>query len=338
MIARPRPMMNVKDVLRRNVPLSALLAWRRLKARDLVDGWARRDCFAEVPVDLRKIRLFRRESFPESGPVPWLDRDGALERIAEKLAAGEITDVEAALCRRWSRDGYVLLEGFFDPDFVDGTWAAVEEAVASGKLPVPFEAMTEDEPYEGRFQDLHQRVPEVGEILRHPGILDLIRLLFGREVHPFQTIAFFAGSQQPEHSDAAHMTTYPQGYLVGTWAAMEDIHPDSGPLVYYPGSHRLPYYSAGDVGIEPRESVLDFYGAYSGKYEPFIQQVIRRQGCEPVVFTPRKGDVLVWHANLLHGGTARRDPARSRKSVVCHYFARGAICYHDISAGLARLD
>nr|WP_321984985.1 hypothetical protein [uncultured Lichenicoccus sp.] len=29
--------------------------------------------------------------------------------------------------------------------------------------------------------------------------------------------------------------TYPLGYLAATWTAFEDIHPDSGPLVYYPG-------------------------------------------------------------------------------------------------------
>jgi len=44
------------------------------------------------------------------------------------------------------------------------------------------------------------------------------------------------------------MTTYPEGYLVGAWVAVEDIHPDSGPLVYYPGSHRLPYYLSKEVG------------------------------------------------------------------------------------------
>ena len=47
------------------------------------------------------------------------------------------------------------------------------------------------------------------------------------------------GSQQGAHSDSIHMTTYPIGYLSAAWIAFEDIHPDSGPQLFYPGSHRL---------------------------------------------------------------------------------------------------
>jgi hypothetical protein len=36
-----------------------------------------------------------------------------------------------------------------------------------------------------------------------------------------------------------------------------------------------------------------------------------------------KADVLIWHANLLHGGSMRRDLRLSRKAVVCHFFGKG---------------
>ena len=45
----------------------------------------------------------------------------------------------------------------------------------------------------------------------------------------------------------------------------------------------------------------------------------------------KKGDVLLWHANLLHGAEVRRDLTLSRKALVCHYFAEGVDCYHDLS-------
>lgn len=328
----------MKDQLRRRAPLTAILAWRRFKNRPLLNAWAKRPCFAEEPLDLEALRLFRREHFPPSGPLPWLDRDDALEAIDRRLRSGEITDLEASLCRKWHRDGFVHLAGFLAPDFVDGIWQQVEAAVESGTLPVSMGAMVEGGPYEDRFQDLHMRVPEVADLLRHNGMLQILQLLLGRPIHPFQTIAFFAGSQQPEHSDSIHMTTFPESYLVGTWTAMEDIHVDSGPLIYYPGSHRWPFYSARDAGITERESVVDYQQAYYEKYEPFIQDIIRQRRAEALHFTPNQGDVLMWHANLLHGGTPRKDPARSRKSVVCHYIARDAVCYHDISGSLARAE
>lgn len=328
--------MSLRNTLRNTAPLELILSRRRFGARRLIRAYAGRKCLAEVPPDLRRTKLFRRESFPPSGPVPWLDRPDAETRIDARLAAGEITAPEAELCRSWSRNGFVTLEGFRTTSTVDRVWSAVEDAVRSGRVGVPLEEMREDGPYEGRLLDLHLEVPQLGEIASHPRTLALVELLLGTDVRPLQTLAFFAGSEQAAHSDSVHMTTYPESFLAGAWTAMETIEPDSGPLVYYPGSHRLPFYSSRDVGITVRESLFDCYGAYSRKYEPFIQSLIEREGLEPAVFTPRQGSVLLWHANLLHGGSPRQTPSRSRKSVVCHYVARDAVCYHDLSASLAR--
>ena len=44
--------------------------------------------------------------------------------------------------------------------------------------------------------------------------------------------------------------------------------------------------------------------------------------------------MLIWHANLLHGGSPVKDPKRTRKALVCHFFARGAVCYHDLTGTL----
>ncbi len=39
-----------------------------------------------------------------------------------------------------------------------------------------------------------------------------------------------------------HFNSIPQRFMCGVWVAMEDIAPDNGPLHYYPGSHKLPFY------------------------------------------------------------------------------------------------
>ncbi len=314
-----------------------ILAHRSLKARKFLKTYDQSTFFAEKPVDLRRMKLYRREYFPSGGPVPWLDRPDADQSIDKKLARGDLSEEQAEQCRFYSKNGYLILERFHDPDFLDSTWKAVERAVRSGGLPVTLDSMTEGD-YEERFQDLHSRVPEVKEVLRHSPTVDVLKLLLGREIRPFQTLLFFKGSEQQDHSDSVHMTTYPEGYLAATWTAMEDVSPESGPLVYYPGSHKLPYYLSNDVGISPRECLLNHAAAYSQRYEPFMQELIKEEGLERVVFTPKKGDMLIWHANLLHGGTPRKARGLSRKSVVCHYFAHGAVSYHDLSGFLARPD
>ena len=49
------------------------------------------------------------------------------------------------------------------------------------------------------------------------------------------------GSEQAAHSDSIHMTTHPLGYMTAAWIALEEMTPDNGPLIYHPGSHKLPY-------------------------------------------------------------------------------------------------
>src|SRR3569833_2090164 len=138
-----------------------------------------------------------------------------------------------------------------------------------------------------------------------------------REPRPLQTIASHKGSQQPDHSDSIHMTTYPLGYLTAAWIAFEDIHPDCGPLVYYPGSHRLPYVFSRDVGISEEDFKREGYRPYHAKYEPRIREMVEKAEIEPHYFHAKKGDVLIWHANLVHGGAERRKLELSRRSVVC---------------------
>lgn len=283
-------------------------------------------------VDLARMTQFRRSTFPaDGGPVPWLDQPDAEARIAERLASGEITAQEAELCRKWARDGYVILDGFYARDHMDRTWGEYEAAIAAGEAVPPAQPIYEGDPLPGRLLNVHFFVPAMDEMLHEPRINRVMSVLLGARAKPFQTIIGHKASQQMEHSDSIHMTTYPAGYLAATWIAYEDIHPYSGPLVYYPGSHKLPYLLSEDLGIPAGAG----YGAYNTHYEPTIQRVIAEHGLKPAHFLAKKGDILVWHANLLHGGSKLADGKLSRKALVCHYFAEGVVCYHDLVGTLA---
>ena len=191
--------------------------------------------FADEPVNLLKISAFRAENFPYSGPYPWLDRPDALEQIEGKAQRGELTAEEAGQCRHWVADGYIILKGLIDPDTLDEVWNSYEAAVSEGKIALAPEPAGSGDPYPGRFLNPHRKCGAFCRITKRPELLHWIRILMEREPKLLQTIASHKGSQQAPHSDSIHMTTYPLGYLTAAWIAMEDIHPDSGPLVYYPG-------------------------------------------------------------------------------------------------------
>lgn len=292
--------------------------------------------FAEKAVKISKLPAFRAEHFPYAGPYPWLDRPDALEQIEEKLRAGEITAGEAEQCRYWHAHGYIVLEKLFDDETLDAVWASYERAAGAGKIKLAAEPAGEGDPYPGRYLNPHKKAAQFCRILKNTALLHWIRVLMEREPKPLQTIASHKGSEQGVHSDSIHMTTYPLGYLSAAWIAFEDIHPESGPLVYYPGSHRLPYVFSKDVGISEAEFKNAGYRSYQEKYEPFIQDLIARHEIQPEYFHANRGDVLIWHANLLHGGSKRRDLKYSRKAVVCHFFVKGAFVYHDLAAARSR--
>lgn len=302
------------------------------------DGDFRKYYFADVAVDLNAVAEFRNDAFPRSGPACWLDQPDALLAVERKLAEQRITAAEAEICRKWVVDGYYIAPNLIEDGLLDRVWDAYEKAIRDGVVAVDPESHGDGDPYPGRKLDPHLQVPEIVSLQGHPDVLRICDLLLGKPTIPFQTIMGHKGSAQRAHSDAIHMTTYPLGFLVANWVAFEDIHPDSGPLEYYPKSHRLlPYLLSGDVGIGPREFKKKGYSVYCDQYEPAIQRYLAAYGLSPQFFCARKGDVLFWHANLVHGGSARKDLNHSRRALVCHYFAKGAVTYHDLSGNPSRL-
>jgi len=288
--------------------------------------------FADVKIDATKMSSFRFEQFPYEGPYPWLDQPDALEQISEKVKSGRISEADAALCKYWIENGYIILKNAINAQTLDDVWAAYEKSIQNGTITLQPEKICEEDPHPGRYLDPHMKVPEICNVMRHPEILRWIQLLMDRTPAPFQTITCHKGSQQGEHSDSIHMTTYPLGYLTAAWIAFEDIHPDCGPLVYYPGSHRWPYIFSKDVGISEKEFQEKGYAIYHERYEPKIKELIEKYKIPPHYFHAEKGDVLIWHANLVHGGSPRKNPLLSRHALVCHYFVEGAVCYHDLAS------
>jgi ectoine hydroxylase-related dioxygenase (phytanoyl-CoA dioxygenase family) len=288
--------------------------------------------FGELPADFigaPRVRIGHKEritarDFPPAGPAPWLDRSDAEIAVATAIRDGRLSRDEGEACAQFSRQGYFTAERLVPESVIDAAMDAYARARRDGTL--------HNENGDRRYLNPHCKVSTVDALMRHPGILRWVDVLLGRPHIAFQSIGSEWGSEQLEHSDAVHMTTYPLGYLVAAWVACEDVHPDSGPLMYYPGSHRLPYYLSHEVGIAPTEFRDRSYACYAEKYEPFIQRVIASSGLQREVFLPKKGDVLFWHHNLLHGGSPIKDAGLTRRAFVFHYFAKGAFCYQDLAS------
>lgn len=164
-----------------------------------------------------------------------------------------------------------------------------------------------------RLQDLWTVITEVRELATNTYILNILEFLFNDKPRPFQTLNFPVGTQQSVHSDALHFNSDPFGKMCGVWIALEDIEPSSGPLFYYPKSHLLPGLSEEVLGFMP---VSDNYS----KVIEYWENQIRDNNLQRKEAIIKKGQALIWHANLLHGGMPRTNSYLSRHSQVTHYY------------------
>lgn len=185
---------------------------------------------------------------------------------------------------------------------------------------------------QGHYPDLDRRVaeawyfePAVRDLACAPRILEVLRLLYGREPIPFQTLNFDAGSEQAAHSDEVHFSSEPRHFMAGAWIALEDTDDDNGPIVVYPGSHLLP-----DLGMAPLGLPSD-KSAYS-EYETRIAELMESLELERHEVRMRKGQVLIWATNLIHAGAANRDATRTRHSQVTHYFFDDGLYYFPMTS------
>ncbi len=147
----------------------------------------------------------------------------------------------------------------------------------------------------------------------------LLRQLYGREPLPFQTLNFPIGTEQKVHSDTIHFQSDPPSYMCGVWMALEDIDRENGPLIYYPGSHKLPLVTTEHFAPSPG---FEHYPVY----EKVIEKLVKDRELMPHYAVLKKGLCFVWSANLLHGGSVHRDKGRTRHSQVTHFFFEG--CQH----------
>ncbi len=255
------------------------------------------------------------------GEIPWMDKEVSAEEIRKKVEAKDFKpEVNNALLS-WKENGFAILPKFFDEKTVDSINKELETLLKEKKVEF---TLGNKVMFANKASELIKGITVKKELT------DILDFILGRRVIPFQTINFITGSQQHAHSDSIHMTTYPLGYLVAIWVALEDVTEDSGPLSYYPGSHKLPYLL--NDGYERGGNVFTV-GADSNylKYEEKIGEVVKQNSIPKQIFTAKKGDVLIWHANLIHGGEKITRPGATRKSMVVHYFAEDVIKYHEIT-------
>ncbi len=259
---------------------------------------------------------------------PWMDGIISEKDIQNHPLFGRFPEAIENQLLSWNKNGFIIWENFLDAETVETVNTEMDELLAQNKIDFNYTHT--------KIFNAYQKSYTIRKIIKEHRLLELLHFILDKKVLPFQTINFFKGSEQQAHSDSIHMSTFPNGYLIAAWIALEDISTEQGPVFYYPGSHQLPYITNADYPNASNKWLLD--GDANIKYEQKIQSVIEENQLTKSTFTAKKGDLLIWHANLLHGGEPVLNADLTRKSMVTHYFADNVICYHEISQRPAIFD
>jgi ectoine hydroxylase len=260
------------------------------------------------------------KDFPDRESRAWLDVGDSAVLAPQKEGFRQFPPHIQQQIVDWSAKGYMVLGQHFSAETCDAINADIDRMLQQGTLHFK---------NGNKLMFANKRSALIRQTTKDPLLHNLLNFLLDKEMVPFQTINFISGSGQRAHSDSVHMTTYPLGYLVAIWIALEDVSADSGPLFYYPGSHKLPYLLNNEWNAG--SSFLSLGKQDYPDYEDMVEELIAKNNFPREELIAKKGDVLIWHANLVHGGAPIRNPALTRKSMVVHYYASDVIKYHEIS-------
>ncbi|MCF8007932.1 MAG: phytanoyl-CoA dioxygenase family protein [Methylovulum sp.] len=251
----------------------------------------------------------------------WIDHTDWKHSLEKKMLSNE----DKALVEKFISDGYIVIEGGASNSAIDAFQRKIEAGFLEGNpdllyqihgqqqanpLAVPVDRLGT------RVVDSFVPLTEALELFSSPSLIHFLQIIFESSPLLFQSLSFDQGSQQGLHQDTAYVVVDSPLQLAACWIALEDVIEGAGELEYAPGSHRLPDWNFGGDRKHwiPSEDGADIHTEWS----KFLVQEAKNMGGTKK-FLAKKGDILIWHADLAHGGTPVTRPELTRQSLVGHF-------------------
>jgi ectoine hydroxylase-related dioxygenase (phytanoyl-CoA dioxygenase family) len=235
--------------------------------------------------------------------------------------------------RQFEDEGYVILRGAFSPtavaalrDHLDWLWDHRQE---QGDLPIDIYFDTPEEariffrkapeqarqsPY--KILDLHLQDELVRQACTEPRLMGAVAGALGAHPLVCNTLLFEWGSQQYPHFDTFFMPSKTKNMMAASWLALDRVTEANGPVYYYPGSHKI------DPFVFSHGKTTAIFSELKTSAADHIARIVDEYGLKQTFFLADPGDVLIWHAQLLHGGAAIHDRSLRRRSLVTHYWTQ----------------
>ncbi|MDE1174719.1 MAG: FkbM family methyltransferase [Parvibaculaceae bacterium] len=250
----------------------------------------------------------------------WLDRRDWVKALVQRKLDPQLT----ADIQHFAEHGFAVLEGAASSEAIVNFQSAISHAFREGNADVLFQHSGSAEttrltgPIDRRgtrVVDAFVPLPAALDLFATPRLLSFLEAVFAEQALLFQSLSFDQGSEQGLHKDTAYVVVDRPHELVACWIALEDVAEGSGELIYSPGSHRDPDFTFGDGRSYWQPSVDG--PAMHNEWAHRLRAQAQARGIRR--FTARKGDILIWHAALTHGGDQIHDSTLTRQSLVGHF-------------------
>lgn len=233
----------------------------------------------------------------------------------------------------WQEQGYLYIAEFYSAPEIDRINALIEQLWKQRKqlgpeyvIDIFVESDKErrvyfcDAPNDARnapykLNDLFLSNAEIRQAVAGERLAPILAELLDGLPMICNSLNFEFGSQQDYHFDTFYMPSPTPNKMVASWLALEDATPMNGPLTYYPGSHKIPPYHFSNGSTIIMENEMP-------EFRKYMKEQIEQRGLQPATLEANKGDLLIWHSQLFHGGSPILDKTKTRKSLVTHYFTK----------------
>jgi ectoine hydroxylase-related dioxygenase (phytanoyl-CoA dioxygenase family) len=250
-----------------------------------------------------------------------VERPAVFERPEFLAGANAIEDpVVREHVVRIVTDGYTVIPASVDERLIDEALTAFHDWKARNSEALKAFC---------KFDDKLDRIINIQETLgvfkqlftRNRTALAVQDYLFQGDTCLYTSLFFEVGTQQAVHRDIPLFWTKPANYYFGTWLALEDTDTANGPLLVVPGSHKLPLLDREAIARRKYANLSDIKDIDEDlwdMYQSSLQKLCSERGLPTLEVHVRKGDTIIWHPLLVHGGAAITDKARTRRSFIVH--------------------
>lgn len=169
------------------------------------------------------------------------------------------------------------------------------------------------------------RVKSMRDLALHRSLTKAIIPLIGNDEPGLHLcLTGFQSTERAWHQDRYLNPESVGERYIAAWIVLEDVNENAGPFEYVPGSHRWPVIERGKVWDMMRRlgqnPDLDSWPSDSqGWVGASLEQEMGVRKSPIKKFLGKRGDVLLWHASLVHRGSKPVDASLERRALICHY-------------------